>query len=127
MRSGLRSLCLDDVRVRLYRDQLCELGRLTALTRLCVNASQRRDVLAYGMDALPDTWAQLTSLRSLELRGHALLEALPSWLPGAMPHLESLDVSACGRLDLRSLARFTQLRTLALQVGKGGAAGAHAP
>lgn len=53
---------------------------------------------------------------SQELRGNALLESLPDWLPGALPRLQSLDVSACSRLDLRSITAWTQLTTLSLQV-----------
>lgn len=67
------------------------------------------------MDSLPDTWRQLTRLRALELRGNALLEELPEWMPEGLPALELLDVSCCSRLDLSALARFTRLRTLALQ------------
>ena len=54
-------------------------------------------------------------------RGNSLLEALPEWMPEAMPQLELLDVSACARLDLRTVVRLTQLQTLALQVRRGGA------
>lgn len=53
---------------------------------------------------------------SQELRGNALLESLPDWLPDALPRLQSLDVSACSRLDLRSITAWTQLTTLSLQV-----------
>lgn len=65
--------------------------------------------------AIPDTWAHLSNLLALELRGNSLLETLPPWLPGALPSLQLLDVSACVRLDLASLAQFTTLRTLGLQ------------
>ena len=54
-------------------------------------------------------------------RGNSLLEVLPDWMPEALPQLELLDVSACARLDLRSVAGLTQLQTLALQVGGRGA------
>ena len=56
-------------------------------------------------------------------RGNSLLEALPEWMPEAMPQLELLDVSACARLDLRTVVRLTQLQTLALQVRRGAGQG----
>lgn len=114
---GLRSLTLDDIQCRLYREPLAELGRLTQLTHLTVSATQRHGVFIFGMDSIPDTWAHLQHLRALELRGNALLEALPDWLPGALPGLELLDVSACSRLDLQGVVGFKQLKTLAIQVG----------
>ncbi|KAL4425880.1 hypothetical protein ABPG75_009896 [Micractinium tetrahymenae] len=115
MVSGLRSLALDDLQCRVYREPLAELGRLTQLRELMLTATQRHGVFIFGIDTIPDTWAQLTNLRSLELRGNALLEALPPWMPEAMPHLHCLDVSACSRLDLGIVTAFTQLKTLALQ------------
>jgi hypothetical protein len=115
MLRGLRSLTLEDLQCRIYREPLAELGRLTQLTALAVNSTQRHGVFVFGIDCIPDTWKQLGNLRSLELRGNALLESLPDWLPGALPHLESLDVSACSRLDLRSITAWTQLTTLSLQ------------
>lgn len=115
MLRGLRSLTLEDLQCRIYREPLAELGRLTQLTALAVNSTQRHGVFVFGIDCIPDTWKQLGSLRTLELRGNALLERLPDWLPGVLPHLESLDVSACSRLDLRSITAWTQLTTLSLQ------------
>ncbi|KAI7842300.1 hypothetical protein COHA_003941 [Chlorella ohadii] len=115
MLRGLRSLALEDLQCRIYREPLAELGRLTQLTSLAVNSTQRHGVFVFGIDCLPDTWKQLGSLQSLELRGNALLESLPDWLPGALPHLQSLDVSACSRLDLRCITAWTQLTTLSLQ------------
>ncbi|KAL4445740.1 hypothetical protein ABPG77_008939 [Micractinium sp. CCAP 211/92] len=115
MVGGLRSLVLDDLQCRLYREPLAELGRLTRLTELVLTATQRHGVFIFGIDCIPDTWSQLSNLRSLELRGNALLEALPPWMPEALPRLELLDVSACSRLDLRTITALTQLRTLALQ------------
>ena len=54
-------------------------------------------------------------------RGNALVELLPAWMPTAMPHLRLLDVSHCHRLDLAaSLAGFSQLETLAMQVRLSG-------
>lgn len=115
MLSGLRSLVLDDVQCRIYREPLAELGRLTQLTELTLSATQRHGVFLFGIDGIPDTWRHLTGLKNLELRGNALLEALPPWMPEAMPGLELLDVSACSRLDLGTVTPLTQLHTLALQ------------
>ena len=57
----------------------------------------------------------------LELRGNALLQGLPAWMPQELPALEMLDVSGCTQLDLSGLLGFTQLTTLALQVRLGPA------
>lgn len=49
------------------------------------------------------------------------MDELPAWMPGSLPALRLLDVSYCYRLDLAAcLPRFTQLETLALQVGGRG-------
>lgn len=47
-RRGLRSLTLDDVQCRIYKESLAELGRLTALTQLTLSATQRHGVFIYG-------------------------------------------------------------------------------
>lgn len=110
----------------MYREQLSELGRLTGLQQLCISAAQGQGQgmsFMCGVDAVPDSWSNLKDLRQLELRGHALLEVLPPWLPGAMPQLEALDVTGCSRLDPSCLAAFTQLQTLAMQVGRVGGGG----
>ena len=66
--SGLRTLALEDIQCRLFREPLAELGRLAALERLSVCATQRHGVFIFGIDAVPDTWRHLGRLRSLELR-----------------------------------------------------------
>eukprot|EP00887_Chlorella_sp_A99_P004746 scaffold4.g4746.t1 len=123
--NNLRELELEGLHCRLYREPVAELGRLTQLEALVMNATQRHGVFIFGLDTIPDTWAGLGRLTRLELRraprreqrgegvqrsrrGNALLEALPSWLPGAMPHLAALDVSFCSRLDLASVTTLTQ-------------------
>ncbi|GAB4823973.1 hypothetical protein N2152v2_011019 [Parachlorella kessleri] len=113
---NLRTLVIDDCHCRLYREPVAELGRLTSLEWLSLCAQERNGVFVFGIDSIPDTWKQLSRLQVLELRGNALVEQLPAWMPTAMPHLKLLDVSHCHRLDLAaSLAGFSQLETLALQ------------
>ncbi len=65
---GLQTLVLDDLQCRIYREAVAELGRLTALETLVLSATQRHGVFIFGIDSIPDTWRQLTCLRSLELR-----------------------------------------------------------
>lgn len=150
MVGGLRSLVLDDLQCRLYREPLAELGRLTQvrggsgvcvrgvgvggwvgggrrrarararwqralcwacrqerpcqrvrscgskrpapaaadepanpcptlsyvrgvqLTELALTATQRHGVFIFGIDCIPDTWRQLSNLRSLEVRSWAV-------------------------------------------------------
>ena len=83
------------------------------LQELAIN-SESPDNYTPGLTAIPRAWAGLQALTMLELRGHRLLLALPSWLPGL--GLNHLDLSCCPHIDLQPLGSFTSLHTLALQV-----------
>lgn len=83
------------------------------LQELAIN-SEAPDNYSPGLAAIPRPWAQLQALTRLELRGHRMLLALPSWLPGL--GLLHLDVSCCPQMDLQSVGSFHSLQTLALQV-----------
>lgn len=113
---NIRILKLEGLHCRLYKEPVAELGRMTTLVWLSICSMERNGMFIFGIDSIPDTWQQLRHLRGLELRGNALMEQLPDWMPAAMPKLQLLDVSHCYRLDLaKSLRGFSQLTTLVLQ------------
>ena len=67
-----------------------------------------------GIDAIPAAWAKLTNLKSLELRGHQLLDSVPTWM-SELKSLRKLDISCNSAINIASVTVLTQLDTLVLQ------------
>jgi hypothetical protein len=123
---SLRLLALEDLHVRLDAGACGELGSLgSSLEELTITADaaghppgvavQAGGPGAAGLPALlPPSWARLTRLTKLELRGHHALTELPGWLAD-LPSLTHLDVAACPHAGLAVVARLTNLRVLSLQ------------
>ncbi|KAK9820853.1 hypothetical protein WJX81_004021 [Elliptochloris bilobata] len=124
----LRVLRIEDLHCRADRDSLAELAQLRGLEELSISGEENASAWGVGMDCIPSQWSALTSLRTLQLRGHTMLSALPSFLT-ALP-LTHLDVSACRAADLSVVADMTSLVTLSLQsmdLSESLASGAPAP
>ncbi len=115
--TALTELRMEELQVRLPRAAAAALGRLPNLRTLGVTAAgvgpppALHAGLYFGVDAIPDSWSRL-ELTALDLRGNALLTALPPWAAGASwTGLRELDVSGCS-LDLNSLAALSALAEL---------------
>jgi hypothetical protein len=116
--TALTELRLEELQARLPRAAAAALGRLHNLRALGVTAAgvgpppALHAGLFFGIDAIPDSWSRL-ALTALDLRGNALLTALPPWAAGASwTGLRELDVSGCSHLDLNSLAALSALAEL---------------
>ena len=84
------------------------------LEELSITAEQSSDNWHVGLDCIPEQWAKLTNLTRLELRGHCLLNLLPSFL--ARLPLRHLDLGNCRHLNLAVIPTMTQLEVLSLSV-----------
>ncbi|MEW5297044.1 MAG: hypothetical protein WDW36_000278 [Sanguina aurantia] len=110
----LRVLVTEGVSCRLPAAAVTDIGCLTQLERLCITGEEHNLAWIVGIDTIPPSWRQLTSLQTLELRGHQLLDALPPWL-GSLPSLTKLDISSNSKLSIENIGMMTGLRTLVLQ------------
>eukprot|EP00884_Botryococcus_braunii_P015973 jgi/Botrbrau1/3059/Bobra.0070s0052.2 len=109
----LRVLHIEDVHGLIKAEAMSNVGRLSQLEELVLTAELGTTATwAVGLEAIPDSWSQLTRLTHLHLRGHVLLGQLPRWLP-SLP-ICHLDLSRCRMLDVSEIGAFTGLTQLAL-------------
>eukprot|EP00798_Chlamydomonas_sp_ICE-L_P005104 gene5104-34904_t len=114
---NLRTLAVENINCRVSGQELAELSRLSQLEHLSIIVEERTasgQQWIVGMDLIPPAWAALSSLTSLELRGHQLLDVIPPWLKD-LPSLRMLDLSNNPAIQLDGLPCLTQLEVLVLQ------------
>ncbi|GAX82771.1 hypothetical protein CEUSTIGMA_g10197.t1 [Chlamydomonas eustigma] len=115
---NLRIFAAEGLNFRLPSQYVSELGNLMKLESLSlvgeehIHASTNSWIV--GLDKMPEAWSRLCSLSKLELRGHHLLDMVPTWLP-ALPALRHLDLSLNASINLQNLSSFDKLETLVLQ------------
>lgn len=110
----LRVLSIEGLNCRVPALQASELSRLPKLESLSLIGEEHLGQWIVGLDHIPPSWARLSTLKKLELRGHHLLDSLPIWLKD-MKGLTHLDIGGNNNLSLMNLTQFTQLEVLSLQ------------
>eukprot|EP00798_Chlamydomonas_sp_ICE-L_P006644 gene6644-3301_t len=116
--TNLRTLAVENINMKVSGTEMEQFSRLQKLEKLSVIGEERGNSVAQqsliGMDSMPQSWSKLTSLTSLELRGHWMLDTIPTWLKD-LPSLRLLDVSSNASIQLDALTTLTQLEVLVLQ------------
>eukprot|EP00195_Chlamydomonas_chlamydogama_P015429 CAMPEP_0202896172 /NCGR_PEP_ID=MMETSP1392-20130828/5216_1 /ASSEMBLY_ACC=CAM_ASM_000868 /TAXON_ID=225041 /ORGANISM="Chlamydomonas chlamydogama, Strain SAG 11-48b" /LENGTH=374 /DNA_ID=CAMNT_0049581421 /DNA_START=388 /DNA_END=1512 /DNA_ORIENTATION=- len=111
---NLQLLAVEGLNCRVLATSLADISKLPKLNSLALTCDEGSGQWIVGLDTMPQAWSQLSALTSLELRGHHLLDALPTWLKD-MPQLRKLDVSCNANVNLANVTLLTQLEVLALQ------------
>lgn len=96
---NMRVLAVEGLNCRVLSQRAADVGALSNLTQLSLIGEEHTGQWIIGLDAIPSSWSKLTSLATLELRGHHLLDTLPPWL-AMLPSLRKLDVSGNNNINL---------------------------